>query len=106
MINVSSHALHKVAVQSGEINLECPAKGVPKPRVIWYKSSHMLIPGPRISFSNDGEHLKISHAMAADAGKYTCLAVNEAGDMEADHLVKVHGKFTKLNHFISYKRCK
>lgn len=79
-------------MQNGEINLDCIAKGIPHPRLIWYKGSQMLVPGPRVSFSADGEHLKITHATASDAGKYTCLAVNEAGDTEAEHYVKVHGK--------------
>ncbi|GFT31287.1 hemicentin-1 [Nephila pilipes] len=90
VINVTSHGLHKVALQNTEISLECSATGVPQPRVIWYKGSQILIPGPRVSFTNDGTSLKISHTLPSDAGKYTCLAVNEAGDTEADHFVKIH----------------
>ncbi|XP_055948498.1 hemicentin-1-like isoform X2 [Argiope bruennichi] len=89
-INVSSHGLHRVALQNTEINIDCFATGIPQPRVIWYKGPQMLIPGPRISFSNDGASLKISHTLPSDAGKYTCLAVNEAGDTEAEHFVKIH----------------
>ncbi|GFS46965.1 hemicentin-1 [Trichonephila inaurata madagascariensis] len=89
-INVTSHGLHNVALQNTEINLECSATGVPQPRIIWYKGSQILIPGPRISFTNEGASLKISHTLPSDAGKYTCLAVNEAGDTEADHFVKIH----------------
>nr|XP_042899314.1 hemicentin-1 isoform X1 [Parasteatoda tepidariorum] len=89
-INVSSHGLHKVALQNSEITLYCPASGVPKPRVIWYKGSQMLLPGPRVAFSNFGETVKISYAVASDAGKYTCLAFNEAGDTEAELFVRVH----------------
>ncbi|XP_054713925.1 hemicentin-1-like [Uloborus diversus] len=89
-INVSSHGLHKVGLQNSVLTLDCIAKGIPKPRVLWYKGSQMLISGPRVTFLQDGEKLKISHITTADAGKYTCLAINEAGDTEAEHFVKVH----------------
>ncbi|GIY25111.1 hemicentin-1 [Caerostris extrusa] len=73
-----------------KISLDCLASGIPPPRVIWYKGSQMLIPGPRVSLINEGASLKISHTLPSDAGKYTCLAVNEAGDTEAEHFVKIH----------------
>lgn len=56
----------------------------------------MLVSGPRVSISSDGQHLTVSHATAQDGGKYTCLAVNEAGDTEVDHLVRVHGEYLHL----------
>ncbi|GIY13520.1 hypothetical protein CDAR_68362 [Caerostris darwini] len=90
VINVSSHSLHRVALQNTEISLDCLASGIPPPRVIWYKGSQMLIPGPRVSLINEGASVKISHTLPSDAGKYTCLAVNEAGDTEAEHFVKIH----------------
>ncbi|KAG8182020.1 hypothetical protein JTE90_013951 [Oedothorax gibbosus] len=89
-VNVSTHGSHIIALQDSEITLHCPAIGIPQPRVIWYKGSQMLIPGARVSFANGGEILKISHALPSDAGKYTCLAVNEAGDTEVDHFVNIH----------------
>ncbi|XP_067398294.1 hemicentin-2 [Emydura macquarii macquarii] len=63
------------------VTLPCPAKGVPKPAILWLKNSAKL-PGslPGFSLLDEGA-LVIGSVLPSDSGDYTCLATNEAGSV-------------------------
>uniref|UniRef100_F1KPK8 Hemicentin-2 n=1 Tax=Ascaris suum TaxID=6253 RepID=F1KPK8_ASCSU len=76
-------------VQNNDILLHCPARGNPKPTVFWLLNGE-YVQGDRYSVVGDGD-LKISSAQEIDAGRYTCLAQNEAGSLGTDYELEVIG---------------
>lgn len=63
--------------------LKCqPPRGEPEPRVIWRKDGSRLTTNSRITLEQDGD-LMISSIEKVDAGEYTCVAVNKAGESES-----------------------
>ncbi|XP_055865507.1 roundabout homolog 1-like isoform X5 [Biomphalaria glabrata] len=73
-----------VTVATGETaTFRCtPPKGEPEPKVLWHKDGNPVNPDIRVSVSTDG-HLSISSVKVTDAGKYTCVAINQAGERES-----------------------
>nr|XP_032653549.1 hemicentin-2 isoform X2 [Chelonoidis abingdonii] len=64
------------------ITLPCPAKGMPKPAVLWLKNSAKLLGSlPGSSVLDEGS-LVIGSVLPSDSGEYTCLATNEAGSVQ------------------------
>lgn len=74
--------------------LKCqPPRGEPEPRVIWRKDGSRLTTNSRITLEQDGD-LMISSIEKVDAGEYTCVAVNKAGESESQTAkVTVYGKY-------------
>ncbi|XP_076053538.1 hemicentin-1-like, partial [Oratosquilla oratoria] len=72
--------------EGGRVVLHCPAHGTPAPSILWIKDSSIL----EQSFtSTSPELLELEDVRRNDAGRYTCLATNEAGTLEHDYLVNV-----------------
>ena len=80
-----------------------PPKGEPEPKVLWHHESVPLQLGGRISGAENGD-LIIKSVMVADAGKYTCLAINKGGEKESPPAVlTVLGEWRlqlKLEYFV------
>ncbi|XP_038601048.1 LOW QUALITY PROTEIN: hemicentin-2 [Tachyglossus aculeatus] len=65
-------------VPSALLELVCDAMGIPTPNVTWQKDGQSL-PRPENVLRN-GRVLRIEGVQVEDAGLYTCLAVNPAGE--------------------------
>ncbi|XP_077571540.1 hemicentin-1 [Stigmatopora nigra] len=65
------------------ISLSCESNAIPPPKLNWYKDGHKLAIADGVQLLPGGQVLQITRVQKADAGKYTCEAVNEAGE---DHL--------------------
>ncbi|XP_069798458.1 hemicentin-1 [Narcine bancroftii] len=72
-----------ISVLLGEnVKLVCAADGIPKPSVQWLKDSKPLndTDDKRVRVSPDGSTLHINGTVTTDMGKYTCVAINSAGE--------------------------
>ncbi|NXF12445.1 HMCN1 protein, partial [Smithornis capensis] len=69
--------------------LECLTAGTPAPTMAWFKNSHPLSLGAHLTSSSQGMVLHLGTAGAADTGKYTCVASNEAGEASKHFVLNV-----------------
>ncbi|GLD61864.1 matrix-remodeling-associated protein 5-like protein [Lates japonicus] len=80
----------------GELILECPARGKPKPEFAWLlPNGTMLAPGVRLQrFAHHlgNGTLRISQPVATDKGVYRCLAKNVAGQAEKRYALEAGRK--------------
>uniref|UniRef100_A0A8C4YSS1 Hemicentin-2 n=1 Tax=Gopherus evgoodei TaxID=1825980 RepID=A0A8C4YSS1_9SAUR len=74
------------------VTLPCPAKGMPKPAVLWLKNSAKLLGSLSGSSVLDEGSLVIGSVLPSDSGEYTCLATNEAGSVQKRTKLVVYGK--------------
>ncbi|XP_036351171.2 hemicentin-1 [Ochotona princeps] len=85
-----SHSMVAVVVND-PVRLECEARGIPAPSVTWLKDG-----SPVSSFANGiqvlsgGRIFALASAQVSDSGKYTCVAVNAAGESQQDIDLRVH----------------
>ena len=78
--------------RGGDITLQCEADGVPRPAVTWLKDGRPITGQRGAQVLNEGRLLQIKDAKVSDTGRYTCVAVNVAGQADGKHDVNVHGK--------------
>ncbi len=78
--------------RGGDITLQCEADGVPRPAISWMKDGRPLSAGSMVQILNEGRLLRIQDAQVADTGRYTCIAVNVAGQADRKYDVNVHGE--------------
>jgi hypothetical protein len=83
---------YKEIIEGSPVVIRCPASGTPQPLITWYKDG-LLITGDHggLAILDDGS-LEILDAEAEDSSVYTCIAENQAGEVEHDVEVKVIGK--------------
>lgn len=94
-ISSSTQSLHEETVtRGGDVTLQCEADGVPRPAISWMKDGRPLT-GRRAQILNEGRLLRIKGAQVADTGRYTCIAVNVAGQADRKYDVNVHGERTR-----------
>ncbi|XP_053341492.1 hemicentin-1 [Clarias gariepinus] len=77
-------------VRGGDVTLQCEADGVPRPAITWLKDGRPLGTGSGVQILSDGRLLRIRNAQVVHTGRYTCIAVNVAGQDESKHDVTVH----------------
>ncbi|XP_035384811.1 hemicentin-1 isoform X2 [Electrophorus electricus] len=77
-------------VWGGDVSLQCEADGVPRPAITWLKDGRPLGTGVGAQVLDEGRLLHIRDAQVADTGRYTCIAVNVAGQADIRHDVTVH----------------
>ncbi|XP_049273641.1 hemicentin-1 [Rhipicephalus sanguineus] len=88
--NITALRTDVSVLEGEEVQLPCPATGVPEPRRIWYREGRRRIyPGPSMQLSSDGT-LTIVPARLHDAGSFTCVALSEAGTAEVNVTLTVH----------------
>ncbi len=81
-----------VAVTKGsDVTLQCAAEGVPRPAVTWLKDGRPITGQHGAKVLNEGRLLHIKDAKVSDTGRYTCIAVNVAGQADSKHDISVHG---------------
>ncbi|KAG7241454.1 hypothetical protein INR49_025655 [Caranx melampygus] len=65
------------------ISLSCESNAIPPPKLSWHKDGRKLTSADGVVLLPGGQVLQISRVQKEDAGRYTCQAVNEAGE---DHM--------------------
>ncbi|XP_034025662.1 LOW QUALITY PROTEIN: hemicentin-1 [Thalassophryne amazonica] len=65
------------------ISLSCESNAIPPPTLSWYKEGQKLSAADGVVLHPGGQVLQIPRVRKEDAGKFTCEAVNEAGQ---DHM--------------------
>lgn len=88
----SSNQNEETVTRGGDITLKCEADGVPRPAISWMKDGRPLSTGRKAQILNEGQLLRIHDAQVADTGRYTCIAVNVAGQADRKYDVNVHGE--------------
>ncbi|KAK5871231.1 hypothetical protein PBY51_004123 [Eleginops maclovinus] len=73
----------KEVVLGHTISLTCESNAIPPPKLSWYKDGRKLTSADGVVLLPGGQVLQITRVQKEDAGKYTCQAVNEAGE---DHM--------------------
>ncbi|KAM4616042.1 hemicentin-1 [Polymixia lowei] len=62
------------------ISLSCESNAIPPPELSWYRDGRKLTTTDGVVLLPGGQVLQIPRVQEEDAGKYTCQAVNEAGE--------------------------
>ncbi|XP_055017752.1 hemicentin-1 [Boleophthalmus pectinirostris] len=82
--DISDEMIEKREVVLGHtISLSCESNAIPPPQISWYKDGQKLTSADGVLLLPGGQMLQIGRVQKEDAGKYTCEAVNEAGQ---DHM--------------------
>ena len=78
--------------------LECPASGVPKPTIKWLKNGDLMNSNDLMSLLSDGRQVEIKRAQVSDTARYTCIATNEAGELQRNFDLEVLCKKNNVIH--------
>lgn len=78
-------------IKGGDVTLQCNAEGVPRPAVTWLKDGRPIAGQHGATVLNEGRFLQLKDAQVSDTGRYTCIAVNVAGQADSKHDISVHG---------------
>ncbi|XP_035996829.1 hemicentin-1 isoform X1 [Fundulus heteroclitus] len=76
--------------KGGDVTLHCAADGIPRPTVTWLKDGRPIEDHHGAKVLNEGRLLQIKDAKVSDTGRYTCIAVNVAGQADSKHDISVH----------------
>uniref|UniRef100_A0A3Q2CT39 Hemicentin-1 n=1 Tax=Cyprinodon variegatus TaxID=28743 RepID=A0A3Q2CT39_CYPVA len=87
--------LHDV-ILSNPISLYCETNAVPPPTLTWYKDGHLLTSNDKVLILPGGRVLQIPRVQLKDSGRYTCVAINDAGEDSIQYNVRVLGEFCSL----------
>ncbi|KAK6759923.1 hypothetical protein RB195_021467 [Necator americanus] len=71
------------------VTLSCPVHGKPTPAVTWLKAGRPLSQQQNVKTSANGQKLYFLSLSKDDAGRYTCVAKNPAGEDKRDFNVKL-----------------
>ncbi|GAB1285527.1 Hemicentin-1 [Apodemus speciosus] len=80
MLDTSRSGEAKDVIINNPISLHCETNAAPPPTLTWYKDGRPLTSSDRVLILPGGRVLQIPRAKVEDAGRYTCVAVNEAGE--------------------------
>uniref|UniRef100_A0A8C2ZWU4 Hemicentin-1 n=1 Tax=Cyclopterus lumpus TaxID=8103 RepID=A0A8C2ZWU4_CYCLU len=75
--------------KGGDVILQCAAEGVPRPAVTWLKDGRPITGQHGAMIQSEGRLLQIKDAKVSDTGRYTCIAVNVAGQADSKHDISV-----------------
>ncbi|KAK2908097.1 hemicentin-1 isoform X2 [Channa argus] len=79
-----------IVTKGGDVTLQCAAMGVPQPAITWLKDGRPITGQNSAIVLSEGKLLQIKDAKVSDTGRYTCIAVNVAGQADSKHDVTVH----------------
>ncbi|XP_010130628.1 PREDICTED: hemicentin-1, partial [Buceros rhinoceros silvestris] len=79
----------KDVIVNNPLSLYCETNAVPPPVLTWYKDGYRLSSTDKVLVLPGGRVLQIPRAQAEDAGRYMCVAVNEAGEDSIHYDVRV-----------------
>ena len=78
------------SLSTGEtITIPCEVIGAPMPKIAWEKDGVPIVEGSRYKFTSKG--LQINGTNAGDSGMYTCVAVNDEGEVRSSAQIQVSG---------------
>ncbi|NXL89730.1 HMCN1 protein, partial [Alectura lathami] len=80
---------NKDVIVNNPLSLYCETNAVPPPVLTWYKDGYPLSSSDKVLILPGGRVLQIPRAQAEDAGRYMCVAVNEAGEDSIHYDVRV-----------------
>ncbi|KAL9846109.1 hemicentin-1 isoform 2-T2 [Geothlypis trichas] len=89
MVDAERGGESKDVIVNNPLSLYCETNAVPPPVLTWFKDGHPLSSSDRVLILPGGRVLQIARARAADAGRYACVAVNEAGQDSIHYDVRV-----------------
>ncbi|XP_004688211.1 PREDICTED: hemicentin-1 [Condylura cristata] len=89
MLDTGRNGEAKDVIINNPISLYCETNAAPPPTLTWYKDGHPLTSSDRVLILPGGRVLQIPRAKVEDAGRYTCVAVNEAGEDSLQYDVRV-----------------
>ena len=85
---------HPSVISNDSIELDCTVLGVPTPVVTWYRDSKPLNSSDaRFQILDGGLRLKVNFAKVRDSARYSCRAVNVAGQSEKYFDLNILGKW-------------
>uniref|UniRef100_A0A4W3JWV4 Hemicentin 1 n=1 Tax=Callorhinchus milii TaxID=7868 RepID=A0A4W3JWV4_CALMI len=88
--NSGTRPTEVTVTQGSEVSLECEAQGTPRPALTWLKDGRPLTSGRRLTVLSDGQRLLVKDTQVFDTGRYTCVAVNVAGQADRKYDLSVH----------------
>ncbi|XP_053328822.1 hemicentin-2 [Spea bombifrons] len=71
------------------VTMECMASGKPTPSVTWLKDGYPLGSTQDLVLDNKGQQLTIFNAQPSHSGRYVCVAVNAAGQVDMKYELSV-----------------
>uniref|UniRef100_A0A8C2MET6 Hemicentin-1 n=1 Tax=Cricetulus griseus TaxID=10029 RepID=A0A8C2MET6_CRIGR len=89
MLDTGRSGEAKDVIINNPISLHCETNAAPPPTLTWYKDGRPLTSSDRVLILPGGRVLQIPRAKVEDAGRYTCVAVNEAGEDSLQYDVRV-----------------
>uniref|UniRef100_A0A8C3DQA4 Hemicentin-1 n=1 Tax=Corvus moneduloides TaxID=1196302 RepID=A0A8C3DQA4_CORMO len=89
MVDAEGGGESKDVIVNNPLSLYCETNAVPPPVLTWFKDGHPLSSSDRVLILPGGRVLQIARARAGDAGRYACVAVNEAGQDSIHYIVRV-----------------
>lgn len=87
-------------IQGNTLRIQCAVNSYPTPTITWYKDDEELTEGDfgeRLRIHQDGRELELAEVEEGDAGRYTCVARNLAGEAEKITDVEVIGELVAMS---------
>uniref|UniRef100_A0A8C3GM35 Hemicentin 1 n=1 Tax=Cairina moschata TaxID=8855 RepID=A0A8C3GM35_CAIMO len=89
MVDTGRGGENKDVIVNNPLSLYCETNAVPPPVLTWYKDGYLLSSSDKVLILPGGRVLQIPRVQAEDAGRYMCVAVNEAGEDSIHYNVRV-----------------
>ncbi|POI31768.1 hypothetical protein CIB84_004481, partial [Bambusicola thoracicus] len=88
----SAGASERAVVVHKPVTLQCIASGIPSPSITWLKDGQPVNTArENTRLESSGRVLQVVEALPEDAGRYTCVATNAAGEAQQHIQLRVHG---------------
>lgn len=71
--------------------LPCDVEGSPTPSITWLKDNQPIVSSPQLTYTRNGQALRLGSAQGSSAGLYTCRATNAAGTAVRRYALTVLG---------------
>lgn len=75
-----------------EVVLSCPVQGLPIPTVHWLKDGEPIRRAEAAEGAQGATELQLERVQPEHAGRYTCRANNEVGQLDTDFELEVIGE--------------
>ncbi|PIO25068.1 hypothetical protein AB205_0051720 [Aquarana catesbeiana] len=79
----------KDVIVNNPFTMYCETNAIPPPTITWYKDGKVLTSSDKTFILPGGHSLQIARARMEDAGTYSCVAVNEAGEDSLQYNVRI-----------------